>query len=177
MPVACSHRPLISTRTSPETKRRFAALAASRDVTESRLLMQLICTVLDHNPVGEVVRHGGTGDRVTLRLRPGDMARVIERAASRGMRPASYMVALIRANVRGSTPFPTHELNALKAAVNQLASVSRQLQQMLHSEVMRADHEELRSILLDALHQVEAVRRETADLVRTNLLSWEASDA
>jgi hypothetical protein len=178
--TASSHQSLIATRASRDKKRRFAALAASRGMTESHLLMLLVDTVLQHNPelLDEGSRvHGVSKNRVTLRLRPGDLRKVAARAAVRGMKPASYMVALIHAHVGAQAPLPPGELNALKAAVNQLASVGRQLQQMALGGAA-ADHDaRLRSTLHDTLLQVQALRQHTAEIVRNNLLSWEAGDA
>jgi len=177
--TASSHQSLIATRASRDKKRRFAALAASRGMTASHLLMLLVDTVLQHNPepLDEGSRDGVSKNRVTLRLRPGDLRKVAARAAVRGMKPASYLVALIHAHVGAQAPLPSSELDALKAAVNQLASVGRQLQQMALGGAA-ADHDaRLRSTLHDTLLQVQALRQHAAEIVRNNLLSWEAGDA
>src|SRR5690349_14274122 len=69
-------QPLVMSRTTPETKARFAALAASRGLTESALLTRLIDTVLEHNeavpPAGTPVPTEPATDRISLRLRRGD---------------------------------------------------------------------------------------------------------
>src|SRR5439155_22743714 len=178
--TACPHQPLIAMRASRDMKHRFAALAASRGMTESHLLMLLVDTVLQHNPEpldGGPRVDGASKNRVTLRLRPGDLRKVAARAAVRGMKPASYLVALIHAHVGAQAPLPSGELNALKAAVNQLASVGRQLRQMALGGAA-ADHDaRLRSTLHDTLLQVQTLRQHTAEIVRNNLLSWEAGDA
>ena len=178
MSVALFQRPLISARTTSAKKQRFAALAASRGMTESRLLMLLVDTVLERNPTKDIERRAdGPSERVTLRLRPGDLARVAERAAARDMKPASYMVALIHAHVSSVAPLPARELNTLEVAVNQLASVSRQVQQLAQSRCLSDCNGSLQTCLRDTLQHVEVLRRDTAEVVRTNLLSWEAGDA
>ena len=87
--TACPHQPLIAMRASRDMKHRFAALAASRGMTESHLLMLLVDTVLQHNPdqpdEGSRV-DGASKNRVTLRLRSGDIRKVAARAAVEDVR-------------------------------------------------------------------------------------------
>jgi hypothetical protein len=177
--TASAHRPLIGTRVTPLKKQRFAVLAANRGMTESRLLTLLVDTVLEHNPVAEegIASAESPRDRVSLRLRPGDYARVAMRAATRSMKPASYLAALIHAHVRGVAPLPPSDLNGLKATVNQLAAASRCLQQIAQRDRVSDRDGELAACLRDTVQQVEALRQETANIVRSNLRSWEAGDA
>ncbi len=180
MPLA-SRPPLVSARTSPEKKAKFAALAASRGMSESALLTLLMDAVLEQNELPANAAEAETDaatERVSLRLRSGDRRRVDARAAARNMRPATYLVALIRAHVSRDAPLPTVELDALKAAVGQLSAVGRNLHQLAQARhaataangnVVRALHE--------TVARVEDVRRHVADLVRGNLMSWEAGDA
>jgi hypothetical protein len=103
-------QPLVAARTSPERKAKFAALAASRGMSESALLTLLMDTVLEENSVVAGVDSSDedrpSSERVSLRLRQGDRRRVIARAAARDMKPASYLVALIRAHVRHEAHVP-----------------------------------------------------------------------
>ena len=61
---------------TPDQKAGFAALSASRGLSESKLLGLLIDSVLERNPVesaGDARQEkAGEGGRITLRLRPGD---------------------------------------------------------------------------------------------------------
>ena len=86
-----------------DQKAGFAALSASRGLSESKLLGLLIDSVLERNPVDPIGddRHGeaGEGDRITLRLRPGDGKWLRLRAQRRGMKYTTYAAALIRAHV------------------------------------------------------------------------------
>ncbi len=94
------------------------------------------------------------------------------------MKPASYLVALIRAHVRHDAPLPTAELNALKVAVGQLSAVGRNLNQLVHaSHAGAASVGDLVQTLHETVARVEDVRRYVADVVRGNLMSWEAGDA
>ena len=174
-------QPLVAARTSPERKAKFAALAASRGMSESALLTLLVDTVLEENrvPAGAADPDEGTpaSERVSLRLRQGDRRRVNARAAARNMKPASYLVALIRAHVRHEAPLPAAELNALKLAVAQLSAVGRYLHQLGAGAAGTAAGVEFVRHLHEAMARVEDVRRYVSDVVRGNLMSWEAGDA
>ena len=167
--------------TCPEKKARFAALAASRGMTETALLTLLVDHVLQANPQARTVTDddgGASTDRMTLRLRPGDRPLVEARAAARGMKPSSYLVALVRAHVRSQAPLPTAELDLLKSAVGELSAVGRALGQVARGTIAGADASAgLAAAVGEAASRVETVRRTVAELVRVNLMSWEAGDA
>ena len=183
MPV--TPRAKIGMWTSPEKKEKFAALAAARGMSETALLAVLVDHVLEANPAPAVSPptdddEGVSTDRLTLRLRPGDRPLVEARAAKRGMKASSYLVALVRAHVRGHAPLPAAELNQLKVAVGELSAVGRNLNQLtraMNSGVGPAVVGGLAETLDQATVRVEEVRRAIAELVKVNLMSWEAGDA
>ncbi len=182
MAATAPHQRFVAARTSPEKKARFGALAASRGMSESALLTLLVDAVLEQNDVPDRAVANAEVDaatqRVSLRLRPGDRRRVDARAAERNMKPASYVVALIRAHVRHDAPLPAAEMNALKVAVGQLSAVGRNLNQLVHaSHAGAASIGDLVQTLRETVARVEHVRRCVAELVRANLMSWEAGDA
>src|SRR5258706_7936081 len=84
---------------TPDRKGQFAALAASRGLSESKLLGLLIDSVLERNPVDEARDsrndEARDGDRITLRLRPGDGKLLRLRAHARGMKYTTYTAMLI----------------------------------------------------------------------------------
>ena len=53
-----------------------------------------------------------------------------ERAAARGMPPATYVSVLTRAHLRSLTPLPQEELLALKRTLAELGSIGRNLNQI-----------------------------------------------
>jgi hypothetical protein len=177
--------PLVSARVSPQTKVAFVALAKSRGITESKLLTLLVDTVLEQNPMHSAPgreasdEHAGAAtERLSLRLRPGDRSLIDARAGARNMKPASYLVALIRAHVRGGAPLPTAELNTLKVAVGELSAIGRNLNQLARlANTGQGLGASLGNELRETQVRVEDVRRYVADLVRVNLMSWEAGDA
>src|SRR5258708_1102563 len=114
-----------------DQKAGFAALAASRGLSESRLLGLLIDSVLERNPVdpagGGRQEGGGEGDRITLRLRPGDGKWLRLRAHGRGMKYTTYAAALIRAHVRADPPMPLEELVRLERNLAEISAIGRRL--------------------------------------------------
>lgn len=178
MTAHASH-PLLATRSTPERNARFAALAASQGKSVSALLDQLIDTVLEEPPSTSVMEVcENRSERVSLRLRPGDSALLKARAATRGMKPASYVVMLLHAHLRREGPVPTVELNVLKRCVNELSAIGRNLNQLTRA----SNSGEYCDLAM--LNNLQSVQREVAELragvvayVRQNLMSWEAGDA
>lgn len=180
--------PLIAARASAQRKADFAALAAQRGITESALLTLLVDTALGCNPVpgalqdeapGASVR-AAAGDRMTLRLRPGDRFRIEARARARHMKPSSYLVALVHAHVRHQPPLPQPEpepkLDELKRAVAQLSALGRHLERLGRDAKCRVPHEELLPVLHEKARLVQEVRRGVAEVVKANLACWKAGN-
>ena len=98
MDASAPVRQQIAAWATPERKGRFAALALSRGLSESKLLGLLIDSVLERNPVDiardERHREAAEWDRITLRLRPGDGQGLRLRAQRRGMKYTTYAAAL-----------------------------------------------------------------------------------
>ena len=163
----------------PEKKARFAALAASRGLSQSRLLGLVIDAVLARNRVDSAVEEpshrAGRGDKVSLRLRPGDGKLLRQRAQARGMKYSTYAAALIRAHLRASPPMPLGELAILErslAETSALAAELRMLGRPRQGEANPAWKTEL-SVIVPA---VEELLRQMRELVKANVLSWEGAD-
>jgi hypothetical protein len=177
-----SRTSLIATRASSELKRRFAALAAAQGQSESALLTLLIETVLEQNgtenlsppmPLTERAQ-----ERITIRLRESDRRLLERRASRREMKPATYLVMLVRAHLREDRPLPLHELNELKMTVARISALDRHLQRLTAegptSVPWRAA--DIGAALSQASAEVREVRRFVSAIVQSNLLSWEVSD-
>ena len=134
MDASAPVRQQIAAWATPERKGQFAALAASRGLSESKLLGLLIDSVLERNPLDQTgdERHGeaGEGDRITLRLRPGDGKWLRLRAQRRGMKYMTYAAALIRAHVRANPPMPAEELARLERSLAEISAIGRRLNQI-----------------------------------------------
>ena len=175
-------RQQITAWATPDRKGQFAALAASRGLSESKLLGLLVDSVLERNPVDDAgdERHGETrnGDRITLRLRSGDGKWLRLRAHARGMKYTTYAAALIRAHVRVDPPMPLDELARLDRSLAEVSALGRHLSQIAREirEGQRIDpglHVELAAVL----QAVEELRQSLRQVVKVNRISWESTDA
>src|SRR5262245_56633384 len=119
---------------SVEVKARFCALAASRGLSESKLLGLIIDAVLARNPIdasGETQRgKPGKGDHISIRLRPGDGTRLRERARARGMNYTTYAAVLIRSHLFTNPPLPLKELSHLEGGLAHVSAIAWSLRQI-----------------------------------------------
>ena len=174
-------RQQIAAWATPDRKSQFATLAASRGLSEFKLLGLLIESVLERNPVEEASDEcqsgADVGDRITLRLRPGDGKSLRVRAQRRGMKYTSYAAALIRAHVRIDPPMPLEELARLERGLAEISAIGRRLNQIAGGvrEGQGVDpglHVELAAVL----QTVEGLRQTLCEMVKINRISWESAD-
>ena len=164
-----------------DQKAGFAALALSRGLSESKLLGLLIDSVLERNAIHEAGdephREAKEGDRITLRLRPGDGQCLRLRAQRRGMKYTTYAAALIRAHVRADPPMPLEELARLERSLAEISVIGRRLNQIAGAvrEGQGVDSG-LRPELTVVLRAVEELRQTLREVVRVNRISWESGD-
>jgi hypothetical protein len=171
----------LSTWIDAETKQRFASAAARQGLSESALLKRLVDQMLATGSGEEIalfVPIDLRDARVTVRLVPEDRALLRERAAARTMPAATYVSSLVRAHLRQLAPLPDRELAALRATVNELAAVGRNLNTMmrlLHQDGRHAGPglQETRVMLRICV----ALRDHVRALVKANLVSWQGGHA
>jgi hypothetical protein len=116
--------------------------------------------------------------RLMIRLRPDDQILLGDRAAARGMAPATYVSVLMRSHLRALVPLPKDELLALKRTICELGSIGRNLNQIAHAvnqgQVVtgpgRADLEAM-------LRVCGALRDNLKRMLIANLKSWERGSA
>ena len=176
---------VIATRVPPDTRARFAALAARHHLSASNLLAKMVDEVLkthaDISPgstgqraPNEPESSAGFADRLTLRLRKGDRALAAERACARGMKTASYLAMLIHNHVRRSAVLPPKELEQLRVTCAQLAVLGRQLRMFgMPNTLPGPGASDLGEAIASVRREVEAAREATAAIVYRNLISWE----
>ena len=174
-------RQQIAAWATPDRKGQFAALAASRGLSESKLLRLLIDSVLERNAGHEAGderhREAEEGDRITLRLRPGDGRCLRLRAQRRGMKYTTYAAALIRAHVRANLPMPLEELARLERSLAEISAIGRRLNQIAGAvRVRQAVDSGLGMELAAVLHAVEELRQALREVVKANRISWESAD-
>jgi len=170
----------IAARVSSETKARLRALAEQQHLTESGLLKHFVELMLqagspsDASPTARADEPAPRGTRLTIRLRPDDRMLLRERAAARGMAPATYVSVLTRAHLRSLAPIPKEELLALKRAIAGLGVVGRNLNQIARA-ANRAEpvNGPSRTDLTGMLRICEALRDHVRALLTANLRSWE----
>ena len=179
---------VIATRVPPETRARFAALAARHHLSASTLLAKMVDEVLKTS--GGISLGSGAqrfphesesdicmADRITLRLRKGDRALAAQRSRSRGMKTGSYLALLIHNHVRDAAVLPPNELDQIKVTVARLAALQRQLRTFgmpnTQPEPVAPDLGEAIALVR---REVEVAREATAAVVRRNLISWETGE-
>jgi hypothetical protein len=170
--------PSITARPSPTEKAKFAALADAAGLSESAFALQAIRSVLGRaGQIHELPASARTAatDRITIRLRPGDGDTLVGRAAQRGMKPATYVAALVRSHLVANPPMTDKEVAQLKEGLRILAALGQKIAQTGRSPAL-SDHaaEALRKDLEVTRRLVEALETVTHNLVRASLVSWES---
>ena len=169
----------IVARVSSETKARLRALAERQYLSESALVRRLVELVLLKAGLSPIITETPTGARrrrtarLMIRLQSDDQILLRDRAAARGMAPATYVSVLTRAHLRLLAPLPKDELLALKRAIGELGSIGRNLNQIAHA----ANQGQLvtdpgRNDLEAMLRACEALRDGVKGLLKANLKSW-----
>jgi uncharacterized protein (DUF1778 family) len=171
-------RPSITARASLEEKAQFVALAAAAGMSESAFALQAIRSVLGSARQTQELHASSSAaatDRITIRLRPGDGATLIGRAAHRGMKPATYVAALVRSHLVANPPMTDKEVAQLKEGLRILAALGQKIAQTARSPAL-SDHtaEAMRKDLAVTRRLVEALETVTHNLVRASLVSWES---
>jgi hypothetical protein len=164
----------LSTWVPEELKYRFAALAASRGISDSALLKQLVeLALIGAAPESALTERPITtarDARITVRLVPADRMLLRERAAARGMRAASYVSTLTRAHLRSLSPLPDREIEALQAIALQLAAMGRNVHVIaLKSPAAGLTPDHTRT----TLKLCEATRDYVRALISANIRSWD----
>lgn len=127
--------PFIAARVTPEMKSLLRVLAEREQKTESAVVRQLLEVVLRPSAVGEIrlldeQPISNRDVRLYVRLDPNDRLLLKERAAARGVPPATYVAALVRSHLRGITPLLKEDRLALDRVVAELTAVGRNLNQV-----------------------------------------------
>jgi hypothetical protein len=174
--------PSITARPSVEEKRMFAALAATQRISESQLALNAIRILLRQNfPNGlpcdtPLPAHDPGTDRITIRLRPGDLRAIATRAAVRHTKPSTYLAALVRGHIARNPPLAVAELEAFKKALVVLTGCAILTQRALRSAPEDATEWSEVSRKLVGLHAAVAVLEERMhDVVYKSLRSWESN--
>jgi hypothetical protein len=171
----------ITARASAAEKARFANLAHTAGISESRLALIAIRAFVGedgrsqgpvHDPTAESIR---ATDRITIRLRPGDGAVIARRAAERDMKASTYLAAMVRAHIATDPPLSANELAALKHSIVALAGVSTLLAQSTRNPTLSGPgFEDVRQTLSRMHVAVAALEQKTHDFAKAALIAWES---
>ena len=168
----------LATWVTPATHARVKALAGQRGMTVSGVLAGLVDELLDsatqRTPTTEPTRPAST-ERITIRLRPGDVKSLRRRATSRRMKPSTYIAALVRAHLVEDPPLPAAELAALERATAELSAIGRNLNQVARSlNAGAAAPEGTAEAVAQSAQIAEEVRAAAKLYVRKAVAAWEA---
>ncbi|HJS88536.1 MAG TPA: hypothetical protein VJ738_01050 [Steroidobacteraceae bacterium] len=155
-------------------------IARYAGVSEAELALRAIRLLLDRDAEWLARQpelkweHVAASDRITIRLRPGDGLEVIRRATERGMKPATYISALVRAHIAVDPPLPAAEVNTLKTSIVVLANLGTMLaktsRQGIPSGLQREVYGEM---LRRTCGEIANLERRIVDLTRAALIAWE----
>ena len=176
---SASRLPSITARPTPAEKERFAALAASREMSEATLALIAIRSLLDRDDVSETsaapARRERSTDRITIRLRPGDRRVINERAGRRRQKASTYLAALVRAHIAANPPLTDDELGAYKQGVILLAGLGRLISRISRDGARTADlSKDLQQELSRTRAMVAGLEKVTEKLACAALKSWES---
>jgi hypothetical protein len=167
-------------RVSSETKARLRALAERQQISESAMLRRLVEFVLLKAGLAPIITETPTGARarrdarLMIRLRQDDQILLRDRAAARGMPPATYVSVLTRAHLRSLAPLPKEELLALKQTLAELGSIGRNLNQIAHAANQGQPLTSPgRDDVTAMLRVCGALRDSLKQVLLANLKSWE----
>jgi len=185
----------LKTRVSPAIKLQAKAVAEREFLSEATWLKRLVLQEIrarddargaEREPDrADGVRRSkeardpkSRGRPILVCLRAEDRLLLDARSEARGMRPATYVSVLIRSHLRQLAPLPKDELLALKRCIGELASIGRNINQIAKAvnEGGRAPgsvREEFRAMLKIC----EALRDNTKELLKVNVISWETGHA
>ena len=192
--MGCSE--FLKARVSPETKLQANAVAERELLSEATWLKRLVLREIRacddasdgergpcradgvHRSTKEARDPNGRGRPILVCLRAEDRLLLDARSEARGMRPATYVSVLIRSHLRQLAPLPKDELLALKRCIGELASIGRNINQIAKAvnEGGRAPgsvREEFRAMIKIC----EALRDNTKELLKVNVISWETGHA
>jgi hypothetical protein len=170
----------IHCRVPVATKAAFGVLARYQGMTDSALLRRMIdlsfqsAGLVRSTDAVSAPQPSPRTSRLTVRLRCDDQLLLQERAAARGMAPATYVSVLTRMHLRSLAPLPREELLALKRTVAELGAIGRNLNQIARgaNQGERVDGPGQNYVQL-MLRICGAVRDHVKALLLANLRSWQ----
>lgn len=180
--------PHINTRVDEDTKKAFKAVAKQRQITESRLLLELVAPVigLQLEPISVITEEpepvepsAETVDplRLNLRLPAFLLEGAKQQAEWKRMSVNRWVVALLQSHLTGKPVVTDYEIAMLKASGRELAAIGRNLNQIaraLNDSFHETDRVKLQ-LLNDLAAEIKVNRQAIRNLVRASLHAWGVS--
>lgn len=169
----------ISAWVDEATKKAFLQLATVQGNSESGLLGLLIGKVLATNSAATTAEpaksEGGVmEDRVTVRFPLTEYQELCRRSNGRGLKPSAYLRSLFRTHASQAPYFTTAEIDVLREANHQLASLGRNVNQIARAlNTSLDDSDTAKAFEYEQMKGLIDSHRETVKaLIRANLQSW-----
>jgi len=172
---------VVSVRLPPELAERFGRVAASGG-GQSHVLRRLISRYLQEAGEEELVERialktRGRSDKLTLRLRPGELSRLEAVSLSEGFTRTGWVTALVRSrlfNRPSLNPSDSEayrlsvwELNRIGINLNQIARLMNQAAQ--EGVILAPDVE----VITEARDEIRKIAVNLREVLRGNQKSWE----
>jgi hypothetical protein len=176
----------IRLRIHPDKKAALDAVAQKQQLDTSKLLMAQIEKLLAQEPLKENPQGAGQGEttkplsvRISFRPLPGDELHLNDYAAARNIKSSEAMKLILRGWITKNPPLPKEELAKLGITSNQLAAISRSLNQLVKLSFAGncPQPDELATLLQETLKLTRQTSQEIDALMKTNLASWESDHA
>ncbi len=176
----------IRLRIHPDKKSALDAVAKEQRLDISKLLMAQIEKLIVREPLtpnteGECQDEAANPSsvRISFRPLPGDEVHLNHYAAARNIKSSEAMKLILRSWIAKNPPLPKEELVKLGITSNQIAALSRSLNQLVKL-AHTGDYEladKLAGLLQETLNLTRQASQEIDVIVKTNLISWESDYA
>jgi hypothetical protein len=178
--------PQIKTRTDDETKKAFHALAKRRELTESKLLAELIAMAIDVKQELIAVQDSELvapkpdriePARINVRLPAFLLDEAKRRAELAFMSTNRWVVALLQTHLTELPVMTDYEIAVLNSSARELAAIGRNLNQVAKA-LNESFHETDRVKLADLAElskDIKLNRQAIRNLVRASLHAWGVS--
>jgi len=167
----------IHCRVTSQTKALVEAAARQQSISESRLIKQLLETLLRVATPTEASSlqtpsQTPRGSRLSIRLAADDRMRLADRAQARGLASATYVSLLVRTHLHGAAPLPRAEYLALRQCILELSAIGRNLNQIAKAANMGQSLPPHCADFPAMLRIAEGLRDYFKALLKANEASW-----
>ncbi len=99
---------------------------------------------------------------------------MIRRATERGLKPATYVSALVRAHITANPPLPTAEINALKMSIGVLSDLGAVLANTSRHGIPSGPQGEVyREAIRRTRGEIATLEQRIVDLTNAAVIAWE----